>query len=144
MVSVKYEGRLVFPFQIPNEESHASEIRSFIVHGHDHPSLYELKNYLQNTLGLKEPAVLRQMPSQGKTMIEKFETASELVELVFVLLTPDDRVSDPLDSDSEKRRARQNVILELGFFLGKLGRRSGKILLLHRGPVEIPFRYCRN
>lgn len=121
-----------------NEEAGGREVRSFIVHGHDHKSLYELKDYLQNTLKLGEPVVLRQTPGLGKTLIEKFEREAELVELVFVLLTPDDVVTNPSAPDDQKRRARQNVILELGFFLGKLGRESGRVLLLHKGPVEIP------
>lgn len=121
-----------------NNEQGSREVRSFIVHGHDHHSLFELKDYIQNTLQLGEPVVLRQMPGLGRTLIEKFEREAEAVELVFVLLTPDDKGAALSDPENEKRRARQNVILELGFFLGKLGRGSGRILLLHKGPVEIP------
>jgi predicted nucleotide-binding protein len=122
----------------PAERPGRQEVRSFIVHGHDHQSLYELKDYLQNILKLAEPVILRKMPGLGKTLIEKFESEAEAVELVFVLLTPDDEVAKRGEPDPQKRRARQNVILELGFFLGKFGRKSGKILLLHKGPVEIP------
>jgi predicted nucleotide-binding protein len=121
-----------------NVEAQARNVRSFIVHGHDRQSLFELKDYLQNTLRLDEPVVLQQMPGQGRTLIEKFESEAEATELVFVLLTPDDRVADPSDTDTEKRRARQNVIFEMGFFLGKLGRTSGRVLLLYKDSLDIP------
>jgi predicted nucleotide-binding protein len=121
-----------------NVEAQARNVRSFIVHGHDRQSLFELKDYLQNTLRLDEPVVLQQMPGQGRTLIEKFESEAEATELVFVLLTPDDRVADPSDTDTEKRRARQNVIFEMGFFLGKPGRTSGRVLLLYKDSLDIP------
>jgi len=112
--------------------------RPFIVHGHDTKTKLEVKNYIQNTLGLPEPIILREEPSLGRTLIEKFEELAVGVELVFVLLTPDDLPATPTDGDVEKRRARQNVILELGFFLGALGRRSGRVFLLYKGPLELP------
>jgi CheY-like chemotaxis protein len=108
----------------------------FIVHGHDDESMLELKNYLQNTLKLGEPIILRERPSSGKSIIEKFEREARDVDLVFVLATPDDRSSPP--AKRELRRARQNVIFEMGFFYGKLQRTSGKIILLKQGELEIP------
>jgi len=110
---------------------------AFIVHGHDEAALLELKNYIQNTLGWQEPIVLREQPNSGKTLIEKFEAHAHRVDCVFVLLTPDDKVVAS-GSNDEKRRSRQNVIFELGFFCGALERRSGRIFLLHKGPQELP------
>ena len=112
--------------------------RIFIVHGHDEAALYALKNYLQNTLKLPEPIVLREQASQGRTIIEKFEALVDDVDLVFVLLTPDDEMASSSAGSDRSRRARQNVILELGFFLGKLQRLSGKIILLYKGSLDIP------
>jgi len=94
--------------------------QAFIVHDHDGKSLLALKNYIQNTLKWKEPIVLREQPSQGKTIIEKFEEYSVNMDYIFVLLTPDDTTISPDDHNDQKRRARQNVIFELGFFLWKL------------------------
>lgn len=111
--------------------------RSFIVHGHDNELLLELKDYLQNVLNWPAPLVLRDQPSSGKTIIEKFEEHAGLVDWVFVLLSPDDRVFDPKTND-ELRRARQNVIFELGFFYGLLGRCEGRVIALKKGDLEIP------
>lgn len=83
----------------------------FIVHGHDENTMLEVKNYLQNTLGLPEPIILHEQPSLGRTLIEKFEDQAARSDLAFVLLTPDDRFADAGDGETEKRRARQNVIL---------------------------------
>ncbi len=110
----------------------------FIVHGHDETAKLSLKNYLQNTLKLPEPIILHEKPNQGRTIIEKFEGLSSSADLVFVLLTPDDLVATGTEMDSIKRRARQNVIFELGYFLGQLGRRSGRIFLLYKGILDLP------
>lgn len=112
--------------------------QAFIVHGHDEKSLLELKNFIQNSLKWKEPIILREQPSRGKTLIEKFEDYSPAIDFIFVLLTPDDVALDIKDRDEKKRRARQNVIFELGFFYGQYGRSSGRILVLHKGPLEMP------
>lgn len=110
--------------------------RSFIVHGHDDALLYELKDFLRSTLGFPNPVVLREQPSEGRTIIEKFEAAAADTDLVFVLLTPDDEIV--ASHGGSVRRARQNVVFELGFFFAKLQRDSGRVIVLHKGPLEIP------
>lgn len=111
--------------------------RSFIVHGHDEGLLSEMKDYIQNVLNWPCPVVLRNLPSCGKTIIEKFEENAGIVDWVFVLLSPDDPTFDPKKND-ERRRARQNVVFELGFFYGLLGRHEGRVIALRKGDVEMP------
>lgn len=111
---------------------HSTDLRAFIVHGSDTASVFELKDYLQNVLHFPEPIVLMQQPSSGRTIIEKFEEVSEDVDVVFVVLTEDD------PSRSGVKQARQNVLYELGYFVGMFGRKSGRVMLLRRGTVEIP------
>ncbi len=110
---------------------------AFIVHGHDESALLELKNYIQNVLKWREPIVLREQPGSGKTVIEKFEDFAEGVDCVFAILTPDDKAISS-GTDEEKRRSRQNVIFEFGFFYGALGRLSGRVVMLYKGPLELP------
>ena len=113
-------------------------LRPFIVHGHNNAIKLELKNYLQNTLGLPEPIILHEKPNSGRTLIEKFEDYAEFSSVIFVILTPDDILADHNDTNDAKRRGRQNVIFEMGYFLGMLGRTSGRVILLYQGPLEIP------
>lgn len=104
----------------------------FIVHGHDTLARIELKDYLQNTLGFPAPVILAELPDCGRTIIEKFEEQADQADIVFVLLTPDDF------NDENQARARQNVIFELGYFIGKMGRKSGRVILLSKGNLDIP------
>lgn len=112
--------------------------QAFIVHGHNETVKYQLKNYLQNTLGFTEPIILHEQPNLGRTIIEKFEDYAARSSLVFALLTPDDVGTSAGATDDLKRRARQNVIFEMGYFLGMLGRKSGRVILLYQGPLELP------
>lgn len=115
--------------------------RCFIVHGHNERTLSELEKYLRNTFDLDEsnrPVILREQASLGRTIIGKFEEESQGIDVVFILLTPDDKAA-PYDApDNDKRRARQNVIFELGFFYAKFQRRKGRVILLKKGEIELP------
>ncbi|MFC1585964.1 TIR domain-containing protein, partial [Fibrobacterota bacterium] len=110
----------------------------FLVHGHDDKTLRSVNNYLHKTLKLPKPIILRDTPSHGRTIIEKLEHYAYSIDLVFVLLTPDDKVISPGSSKKELLRSRQNVILELGYFIGILGRTMGKVVLLYKKPIELP------
>jgi len=81
------------------------------------------------------PIILSNMVPDGKTIIEALIEHSE-VPCAIALLTPDD-VGYPIGKENlRKSRARQNVVLELGMFLSKLGRE--KVIILHKGDLELP------
>ncbi|HEY1774008.1 MAG TPA: nucleotide-binding protein [Gammaproteobacteria bacterium] len=109
--------------------------RVFVVHGHDVAAREGVARFIQK-LGL-EPIILHEQPDGGKTIIEKFEHNSD-VSYAVVLLTPDDVGSKRGDSTS-KPRPRQNVIFELGYFVGVLGR--SHVAALVKGEVERPSDY---
>ncbi|MCB9211770.1 MAG: nucleotide-binding protein [Erysipelotrichaceae bacterium] len=108
----------------------------FIVHGHDNEVKETVARYVDN-IGL-DPIILHEKPNQGDTIIEKFEKYSD-VRFAIVLLTPDDICNSKVDDEVATTRARQNVILELGYFLSKLGRAN--VFALKKDNVEIPSDY---
>jgi predicted nucleotide-binding protein len=111
----------------------ASEPKVFIVYGHDKESRKALELLLLR-LDIK-PVILSQMIPNGNTIIEALIEHSE-VTCAIVLLTPDDEGHPAGAPDKKRFRARQNVVLELGMFLTKLGR--NKVIILHKGEVELP------
>ena len=112
-----------------------SNLRVFIVHGHDRHAAAELKDYLQQALGIEHVAILWDLPWRGRTVIEKFEDAARDADVVFVLLTPDDLA---ISGQAVVRQSRPNVMLELGYFLGSLARSSGRVVMLTKGHVAMP------
>jgi len=108
----------------------------FIVHGHDEGSRESTARFVEK-LGLSA-IILHEQPSKGKTIIEKFEDYAD-VGFAIVLLTPDDVGAPSASPNKLLPRARQNVIFELGYFIGKLGR--GHVAALYIEGVEIPSDY---
>ena len=132
-------------YAVSQPSPEANPKRVFIVHGHDHQSLDQLRLLLMD-LQL-EPVVIQNMPGGGDTLIEKLENASS-TDYACVLLTPDDEGRVRNSDEKLLPRARQNVILELGMVLARLGRKRVAILLkgksLERpsdidGLIYIPF-----
>lgn len=106
----------------------------FIVHGRDDAARQSVARYVER-FGF-EAFILDERPNMGRTIIEKFEGESSGTGFAIVLMTPDDIGGLKEKNDSTNDRARQNVIFELGYFVGRLGR--GKVCLLRKGDIEMP------
>ncbi|MGA9349745.1 MAG: TIR domain-containing protein [Anaerolineae bacterium] len=121
-------------FLLKEESAHQ---RVFIVHGHDEAAKQTVGRFIEK-LGL-HAIILREQPHAGRTIIEHMEKHSN-VGFAVVLLTIDD-IGGPKGTKLKglKPRARQNVIFELGFFVGKLGR--NRVCVLYKEGVEIPSDY---
>lgn len=104
----------------------------FIVHGQDVAARESMARFIER-LGM-EAVILHEQASRGGTIIEKIE-ANRDVGFAIVLLTPDDEGRRMGESKLEPR-ARQNVLLELGYFMAYLGRSN--VCALRRGNVDIP------
>ena len=103
----------------------------FIVHGHDNGARESVARFLER-IGF-EAIILHEQANQGRTVIEKVEAHGD-VDFAVVLLTPDDE--GRVKGGDLEPRARQNVLLELGYFIGRLGR--SKVCALRRGKLDIP------
>ena len=111
--------------------------RAFVVHGRNMKALSSVKSALR-ALRIK-PIVLMECASLGRTVIEKFEEVSGSCDCALVVVSPDDIGRLAAGSRARSRfRARQNVLFELGYFYGALGRRSGAVVLVEYGDTEIP------
>jgi predicted nucleotide-binding protein len=110
----------------------ATNQKVFVVHGHDAGAREGVARFLQSIE--VEPVILLEQANSGQTIIQKFESHAAAVSFAVILLTPDD-LGGAAGSD-QAQRARQNVIYELGYFTGKLGR--GRTCLLRKGNVDIP------
>jgi hypothetical protein len=113
----------------------------FVVHGHDEEMKQSVARALEK-LGL-HAIILHEQPNSGRTVIEKFMDYGQVASFAVVLLSPDDLAYGKDEQPSDARyRARQNVILELGFFLGKLGR--SRVVVIHREVerFEMPSDYA--
>lgn len=105
----------------------------FVVYGHDLEARNELELLLRR-LDIK-PLILGNLAINGKTIIEALIEYSDS-PFAIVLLTPDDEGHRAGKSGEKRFRARQNVVLELGMFLEKVGREG--VAILHKGDMELP------
>jgi predicted nucleotide-binding protein len=117
--------------EIDAEEKGFLSRKVFIVHGHDEGAREAVARFLERIRF--EAIILHEQANKGRTVIEKVVAHGD-VGFAVVLLTPDDEGCKK--GEDPKPRARQNVLLELGYFVGRLGRE--RVCALRRGNVELP------
>ena len=108
----------------------------FIVHGHDEGPREAVARFVEK-LGF-EAIILHERSNKGRTIITKFREEAAGVAFAIVLMTPDDVGKAKNDADLIPR-TRQNVIFELGFFIGALG--PHHVAALVKGNIELPSDY---
>lgn len=119
------------------EQDFESADKVFIVHGHNGATKESVARFIER-LGLNA-IILHEQPNKGRTIIEKFIDYSD-VGFAIVILSADDVGAEKTESNVKLTpRARQNVIFELGYFLGRLGRE--RVCALYEDGVEIPSDY---
>ncbi len=118
-----------------NNKSAANNRKVFVVYGHDEIAKTQLEALLRRWD--LDPIILDQQASGGQTIIEKLEECGSDIGYAIVLATPDDE-GKAKNEATLKKRVRQNVVLELGMFLSKLGRERVAILLKESEDFEKP------
>lgn len=108
--------------------------RIFIVHGHGGDTKLQVAEFVERVTG-ERPVILHEQADSGRTIIEKFEEHASEAGFAIILLTADDQ-GKAKGATRLNPRARQNVVLEFGYFMAKLGR--GRVVALHEAGVELP------
>lgn len=98
----------------------------FIIHGRDEGKWRELKDIVQTEFRLNPIVLMLQANAGAETVIEKFERYAETCSFAIAIFTPDDEVKA---GEEAYLQARPNVIYELGWFCGRLGRANAMLLL---------------
>jgi predicted nucleotide-binding protein len=141
-VLARLEVEIDEPERAPVTPSGAPDTRPipqyvFIVHGRNETVLDKIDLYLTKDLKL-QTHVMQAGPHAGRTLPEKFEEMAKVCKFAIFILTADDILIDK-SSNKNIKRARQNVILEIGYFWGSLGRRGNVAFLGEADPeMELP------
>lgn len=128
---------LVISAGSPERESPAAGVPAvFVVHGHNHGIKEAVARATTQMTGL-QALILHEQANKGRTIIEKFEQTAAEACFAVIVMTADDEGRACADASADlQSRARQNVVLELGYFIGRLGR--SRVAVLHEEGVEVP------
>ena len=118
----------------PSPSQPAADAPIFLVHGHDLARRETVRHFLA-TVTDRDIIVLANQPNRGQDLLGKLLSHAQQAAFAVVLLTPDDE-GKPRESENNRARARQNVVFELGLFIGILGR--DRVAALNHPSVEIP------
>ena len=118
--------------EVSEKEINKNYSKVFIVHGHNEELKLGVARIIERQ-GI-EVIILHEQVNQGMTIIEKIEENSD-VNCAICLFTADD-IGRAKNEKEEQNRARQNVIFETGYFIGKLGRKN--VIIIANNDIEIP------
>lgn len=113
------------------KEASADRGKVFFIHGTDCHTSSLVLSFIR-ALGL-QPIIMKELAHAGKTIITEIRKRAE-VKYAICLLTPDNLGG--VSAHELHFRADQNVILELGIFVGRLGRENVSSLFVEG--VELP------
>ena len=119
------------------EEAKPASRDIFVIHGHDHGLKETVARFLER-LDLN-PIILHEQANKGRTIIEKLEQEGAAASYAIAIFSPDDYGYSKKSPKNKKPRARQNVVFEFGYFIGKLGRTNA--CALYQKGVETPSDY---
>lgn len=111
---------------LKSQENTQKRENVFIIHGRDEAKWRELKDLVQGEFRLNPIVLMLQSNAGAETLIEKFERYAVTCSFAIAVFTPDDEVKA---EDGAYLQARPNVIYELGWFCGRLGRANAMLLL---------------
>lgn len=111
----------------PGLNASSTEQLVFVVHGHDSARKHEVARLVRELTG-QDPVILHEQPDIGQVLIEKFEANAARAGFAVVLMTADD-LGRARNTPEDSPRARQNVVFELGYFYGTIGRARVAVLI---------------
>lgn len=121
-------------YAVPKAKGPASDAPIFLVHGHDIARRETVRRFLE-TVTDRDVVVLADQPNRGQDILGKLLSQAQQAAFAVVLLTPDDEGGKRGSTDGSPR-ARQNVVFELGMFIGLLGR--DRVAALNDPSIELP------